>query len=163
MNSVKSSATPRQVFEQFLRTKHLKLTRPRISVMKTALEGRKHFEPEQLVHDLRTDAVSRATVYRTLALLLESGLLREVIEDRGRRIYEPMHGLPHHDHLVCVGCGRIIEFTNPTIERLQDAVCRRFGFEPVSHLHQIMGYCKTCRRTGPGRPRPERAAGKRPA
>lgn len=141
-----SPESPRAAFEAFLRGKRLKLTKPRMSVMESALTAKRHFEPEELVSTLRDKAVSRATVYRTLALLLEGGLLREVIEDRGRRIYEPMHGMPHHDHLVCVGCGEIIEFTNPRIEALQEAVCRHYGFEPVSHLHQIMGYCRRCRR-----------------
>lgn len=140
------TASARNAFEQFLKRKHLKLTRPRLSVLDTALSARRHFEPEELVADLRAKAVSRATVYRTLALLLESGLLKEVIETNGRRIYEPIHGLPHHDHLVCLGCGRIIEFMNSRIEALQEQVCRKFGFRIVSHLHQIMGYCRTCAR-----------------
>lgn len=141
------SETPREAFEKFLRTKRLKLTRPRLSVLASAL-GERHFEPEALVTNLRAKAVSRATVYRTLALLLESGLLKEVIETHGRRIYEPMHGLPHHDHLVCLGCGRIIEFVDSTIESRQDAICRKFGFRTISHLHQIMGYCKKCEQRG---------------
>lgn len=138
--------TSRQAFESFLRQKNLKLTQPRLSVLETALSAKRHFEPEELVADLRAKAVSRATVYRTLALLLESGLLKEVIETNGHRIYEPMHGLPHHDHLVCLGCGKIIEFMNPKIEKLQEAVCRRFKFRIVSHMHQIMGYCLKCSR-----------------
>ncbi len=141
--------SPREAFELFLKRKHLKLTRPRLSVLETAVSARRHFEPEELVSDLRAKAVSRATVYRTLALLLESGLLKEVFEKDGQRIYEPMHGLPHHDHLVCLGCGKIIEFVDDRIEKRQDAVCRKFGFRIVSHMHQIMGYCRRCERKRP--------------
>ena len=67
-----------------------------------------------------------------------------------RTFYEPEFGRRHHEHLVCLSCGKILEFIQDEIERLQDQVCRKHGFRPLSHTLQIQGICKTCRRGGRG-------------
>lgn len=133
-------------FKAHLKRKMLRSTRQRSKVTDYALSRRGHFTAEQLHGELarRRAGVSRATVYRTLALLVDAGLLREAMDSQGGVRFEPAFG--HHDHLVCVSCGKVIEFHNPTIESLQRRVCSRHEFAPVDHRLQIAGYCRDCAR-----------------
>jgi Fur family ferric uptake transcriptional regulator len=88
--------------------------------------------------------VSRATVYRALGLLQEGGFVKSLDTGRGELMYEHTLGHRHHDHMVCVECGRIEEFHDGRIEALQREACRRKGFELVSHDHRLLGYCRAC-------------------
>ena len=87
--------------------------------------------------------VSRATVYRTLNILKEMGLVNEVIKYRNKTIYE-ISLKQHHDHLICTKCGSIIEFSEEEIEKLQDKICKEYGFKPETHRLEIFGICKNC-------------------
>ena len=108
------------------------------------------------------DALERGAASRTLALLVQAGLLDEHDFERGHKLYERATNRAHHDHLICVSCSRIVEFHNDAIEELQEQVARDHDFEMVSHTHQIFGFCPRCRREGaksrpgasarPGRP-----------
>ncbi|MBI3099438.1 MAG: transcriptional repressor [Planctomycetes bacterium] len=137
-------------FEKFLRGRGLKLTRPRWVILEAALDRRDHFSADELADRLRKNPrpVSKASVYRTLALLKESGLLEEHDFGGGRKFYEQALGRTHHDHLVCIGCGQITEFQNPRIEHMQDQVTEREGFVSVFHSLKIFGYCRACRKRG---------------
>ena len=90
--------------------------------------------------------MSRATIYRTLDHLIGSGLVRKTSLDTGQKMsfYENTLDRGHHEHMICLRCHRVIEFTSEEIERLQDALCDRHRFRPVRHTHQIMGYCSRC-------------------
>ena len=90
--------------------------------------------------------VSRATLYRTLSTLEECGILDTHDFGEGRKVYERAVGRPHHDHLFCLRCSRIIEFEEPKIEKLQDQVVARHGFTDVYHSLKIFGYCSSCSR-----------------
>ena len=106
-----------------------------------------HFDADQLIADLQKqqDRVSRATIYRTLDLLLESQLIQTIdLGDRGR-YFEHVHGHDHHDHMICLNCQKVIEFTNLEIERLQDVECEKRGFSIVTHRLEIKGLCKECK------------------
>ena len=89
-------------------------------------------------------SASQATVYRTLAHLKDCGLVREVSRLEGRAQYESAHGQAHHDHMVCVECGHVIEFCDERIEKLQRLICRKHGFEPLDHRMSIRGRCRAC-------------------
>ena len=104
-------------------------------------------------------AVSRATVYRTLGLLQEGGFVESLDAGRGELVYEHVLGHRHHDHMVCLGCGRIEEFHDERIEALQVEACARKGFELVSHDHRLMGYCKSCARGRRAQPHEDAAGG----
>lgn len=91
--------------------------------------------------------IGLATVYRTLQLFKENGLIAERHFGERWRRYENMGGR-HHDHLVCLGCGRVTEFQEADIEKLQDKVARNHGFTPVTHRMELYGYCRSCRREG---------------
>ena len=105
-----------------------------------------HFEPEELLLRLRNKGltVSRASVYRTLPLLVESGVIEEAIYKDRKTRYERCMEKQHHDHMICTSCGRIIEFVSQPIETLQEEVCRRYGFLPYSHTLEIRGLCHEC-------------------
>lgn len=142
----------RDAFEAFLGSRGLRLTPERNRILRVVAGSAGHFSPDELVGWLKRGRgpVSRATVYRTIELMLEAGLVNRVeLGSLGVR-YERDFGREHHDHLACLGCGRLFEFTSAEIERLQDEICRENDFEPVRHLHRIMGLCRTCRDAGPG-------------
>jgi Fur family ferric uptake transcriptional regulator len=141
-----------EVFSEYLREQGLKLTSQREVLLRRVLRIKKHFSAEQLFESLRDEGagISKATVYRTLTLLVESGLLAEHDFERGHKLYERASHQCHHDHLICVGCGRIVEFHNEEIERLQEEIAGRFEFAMVSHTHQIFGQCAVCQ--GQGKP-----------
>ena len=89
-------------------------------------------------------SIGLATVYRTLRLFVEAGIASERRFQEGVTRYEPQQ--PHHDHLICVRCGRIVEFENDAIERLQDEIAAHHGFTLLSHRHELYGACEACRR-----------------
>ncbi len=93
-------------------------------------------------------ALSCATVYRTLPLFVQSGIIRETLRWKGRARFEPAWGRGHHDHLECLSCGRILEFFDEELESLQDRVCRKHRFSPVDHRLGIRGYCAACEQKG---------------
>ncbi|HEX67741.1 MAG TPA: transcriptional repressor [bacterium] len=132
-------------FRLFLREKGLKFTPERRKIAEEIFSFHDHFDAETLYRRLKRE-VSLATIYRTLPLLRESGLIREVLRCQGRGVFESVWGHPHHDHLICIRCGKIIEFEDERIEKLQEEVCRKFGFQPVEHRLGIKGYCKECQK-----------------
>jgi len=133
-------------FAEFLRGAGLKMTSARRSVLEEVFHCHDHFDADELYLRLkeRHAKASRATVYRTLTLLVSSGLVRKMDLGDGRSTYEHVLGHPHHDHLVCVKCGCILEFHHSGIEELQMQVCRDFDFKMLSHTQQIYGICKKC-------------------
>jgi Fur family ferric uptake transcriptional regulator len=137
-------------FAEYLAKNRLKMTRERRAILDKVLGLRGHFDVEQLLTLLHESglAVSRATLYRTLPRLVEAGLVHKVEMAEGQARYEPMVGRHHHDHMVCLGCGTIVEFESRDIERLQDEVCHRKKFRMTDHTHQIRGYCERCDRAG---------------
>ena len=147
-------------FREYLQSKKLKFTPERQAILNKAFTSHKHFEAEDLLLEMRQGGqrVSKATIYRTLSLLVKCGLLREVIFGEKHSHYEHIHDGEHHDHLVCSGCGKIIEFTEEGIERLQDEVCRRHNFKPESHRLQIQGLCQDCQRLNTDQPASGRLA-----
>jgi Fur family ferric uptake transcriptional regulator len=133
-------------FRDYIQSRGLKFTPEREAILKHVFENRGHFEAEELLIDMRKNRkrVSKATIYRTLALLVKSGLLREVIFGEKHAHYEHVYGCNHHEHLVCIKCGKIIEFSDEEIEKFQDEVCVKNKFKPESHRFQITGYCEDC-------------------
>jgi Fur family ferric uptake transcriptional regulator len=142
---VEVSGSPEEKFREFLEIREEKLTEPRRILVRHIFDSHKHFDADELVADLRTAGrrVSRSTVYRTLRLLVEAGLLRE-LRLTNRTAYEHDYGYPSHDHLHCTECNRIVEFRNDEIRQLSEAVSREHGFRPVGHRFVITGVCPTC-------------------
>ena len=139
-------------FREYLTEAGLRCTSERRLILEEVFRRHDHFEAEDIVLGLRGTGVrvSRASVYRTLPLLVESGLLRQVHSDEKHGHYEHIFGHDHHDHLICARCGNTIEFKDEGIEKLQDRVCARHGFTPANHRLEIHGICAACSREGGG-------------
>jgi len=137
---------PATLFADYLADRSLKMTRGRREILDQLLAVRGHFDAESLLQMLRKSGrrVSRATLYRTLGRLVESGLVHKIEMAGGQARYEPMFGRGHHDHMVCLSCGSIVEFESKRIEKIQEAICRRKKFSMTGHSHQIHGHCAAC-------------------
>jgi len=144
------------IFQEYLKTRGLKLTSQRNVIAKKVLGTHKHFSAEELLSDLKGEKrrISKATVYRTLALLEESNLINSIDFQRGYKFYEHTHlaGHEHHEHIVCIECFKVIEFTDPELETFHDRIARRLGFQVVSHTYKIFGVCQACVARGKGVP-----------
>lgn len=134
-------------FREFLEIRGEKLTEPRRVLVRHIFSTHKHFDADELVADLQREGrrVSRATVYRTLRLLVEAGLLRE-LRLTNRTAYEHDFGYPSHDHLHCTECNTVIEFNNEQVRRLREAVSLEHGFQATGHRFMITGTCLACSR-----------------
>lgn len=139
-------SNPQKVFQQYLESKGLKLTKQRTGILEYLLRAKDHATPEQIYRDLnqKDASLGRATVFRTLHLLEEAGFVGKILFANGRHGYEHQFSRPHHDHMICVDCQEVIEFSNATIERLQEQISRQFGFAPLWHRHEIFGKCRKC-------------------
>jgi Fur family ferric uptake transcriptional regulator len=112
-----------------------------------------HRRAEEILSDVRalSPKVSLATVYRTLKLLQEHGLAESHNFQDGQAFFEPSLGDGgHHDHLICTSCGHILEFVNPTIEKLQIKVAKDHGFLITNHKMELYGLCGKCQNSPPG-------------
>jgi len=150
-------------FGRFLAGKGLRYTSERRAVVDAVFEKHRHFEADDLLLWARAkeSRVSRATIYRTLELLVNSGLVRQMtFGDKTAQHYEQVLGIPHHDHLICLACGRVQEVFSADLEREQDALCERHGFEVHHHNLEVFGLCRRCRAACPRRlPRRGRSPG----
>jgi len=133
-------------FETFLRGRALRMTSQRRAILELAWGTHEHFTAEDMYAWARNlDAsVSRATVYRTLSLLVEGAFLATLDRGHGQTLYEHILGHRHHDHMVCLVCGKIIEFLNEEIERLQDEVAAKHQFTITQHTLRLEGCCMRC-------------------
>ena len=142
------------IFQEYLKTRGLKLTSQRNVIAKKVLGTHKHFSAEELLEDLKGEKrhISKATVYRTLALLEESNLINSIDFQRGYKFYEHtcLAGHEHHEHLVCIECFKVIEFTDPELETFHDRIARKHGFQVASHTYKIFGVCASCAARGRG-------------
>ncbi len=133
-------------FREFLNEYNHPVTPQRLRVAELLFGTHDHISVDEIVQRLRVggDTVGKATVYRTLDLLLKAGLIREHDFGEGFRRYEPCPARPHHEHLVCVRCGKVIEFESAAFERLQADVANLHRFEPSHHKVEIYGKCEEC-------------------
>jgi Fur family ferric uptake transcriptional regulator len=140
-------------FEQFLHRKELRLTEARAAIVEAALAREGHYPIEDLIADLKARGIrgSKATVYRTLPLLDEAGILQPAIIAADSKSYETTFGRVHHDHLLCSGCGKVVEFEFEAFEILQRDVATKHGYRLEGHHHELVGRCPEClAKEGPG-------------
>jgi len=133
-------------FKDALRKEGLKVTPQRIAVLEEIIKDKGHRESEDVYMAIKTRKthVSRATVYRTLDILVQNGFARKLNLGDGRARYEPKIDSPHHDHMICNNCGKIIEFVNHEIEKIQEEIAKHHQFKLQQHIHQLFGICKEC-------------------
>jgi Fur family ferric uptake transcriptional regulator len=154
LEKVEVAQTPRQRFEEFLQSRGKRITQPRRTIIEQVFSHHEHFDADELLAQLRTSGqgrkVGRATVYRTLQELEDSGLLRKMTLG-GRAVYEHDYGYPQHDHLYCQKCEKLIEFSSDEVKQIRDAVAREHQFRVLGHRLIINGICSECSR--PARPK----------
>jgi Fur family ferric uptake transcriptional regulator len=136
---------------------HLRLTRQRCEVFDVFTGMARHVTAEEVYREVlkKDPQVGLSTIYRTLNLFCRFGLAEARQFGDGHTRYDPVYNKHHHDHLICTGCGRITEFENQHIERLQEQVARRHHFHIREHKLELYGLCAGCggreaRRTGQG-------------
>ncbi len=137
-------------FKDYIVSKGLKFTPERKAILSQVFACHRHFDTEMLYEKLRQREgnISRATIYRTLPLLVESGLIKETLRSEEKINYEHIYGHEHHDHMLCIKCGKVIEFRDDRMEKLQYALCKKYGFKPQEYRLGIRGYCKKCKLVG---------------
>ncbi len=137
-------------FREFLVTKGMRLTSERETVVTAVYATHEHFDADLWVEKLErrkgAPRASRSTVYRTLRLLEEAGLIRKVARANDREVYEHDYGYPQHDHLICKKCGEMTEFPNEAIAEVLEKVAADHGFRMSGHRLEVEGICATCSR-----------------
>jgi len=138
-------------FVEFLAQRNLRLTAPRRAIIETVFSTRQHFTAEQLLEwsRRRDPSVSKATVYRTLPLLTESGLVHEMDFGKDYKFYDPNYAEhPQHNHIICQDCQKIVEFESDKLEQLENEISRRLGFSIQAQRLQITASCEEFKKRG---------------
>ena len=134
----------RAALSAYLEAKSLKHTRQRDVILDAFLDAKGHVTSEELYQIVRAmnPNIGYTTVYRTMKLLVDAGIAQERHFDDGVARYEIEH--EHHDHLVCLECGKIVEFESPLIEATQEQIAAEHQFILKRHRHELYGYCAHC-------------------
>jgi Fur family transcriptional regulator, ferric uptake regulator len=134
-------------FARYLRDHNLPVTPQRLSIAEIVLGSDAHLSAEEVRRALATRgaAAGTATVYRTLELLVKSGLAVERDFEEGFRRYEAARGIPQHEHLLCTQCGRVEEFRDERLERMTTLIAEAHDFSRQRHRLVIYGLCAACR------------------
>lgn len=139
-------AKEKEILLEHIQKAGLRRTSQRDLIMEIFLRTEDHLTSEDLYWLVQKEdpTVGHTTVYRTLKLLTEAGLAREVRFGDNKTYYEHHYNHAHHDHMICTECGQVIEFLSPDIESLQDQMADKFGFRPTHHSLRMWGICKEC-------------------
>jgi|TARA_B100000745_G_scaffold137036_1_gene89555 Fe2+ or Zn2+ uptake regulation protein len=129
-----------------LKKEGLRYTQQRQSVWDELCATNDHRDAEEIYLAIRQSGlnVSRATVYRTIDVLVKNKMVRKLELGDGRARYEHKVNATHHDHLICIQCGKIEEFMDEVIESRQDEIVKKFGYKLVRHIHQLFIICSEC-------------------
>ena len=141
----------REAFRAYLREHNLPVTEQRLAIADAVLGTERHLSAEEVAMELRKDGATAgtATVYRTLEVLVKSGLVVERDFGEGFKRYEAARGVPHHEHLLCTSCGRVTEFRDERLERMTTLLAEAHDFTRQRHRLVIYGLCGNCRRGEP--------------
>jgi Fur family transcriptional regulator, ferric uptake regulator len=141
----------REAFRTYLREHNLPVTEQRLAIADAVLGTDRHLSAEDVARELRKDGATAgtATVYRTLEVLVRSGLVVERDFGEGFKRYEAARGVPHHEHLICTTCGTVTEFRDERLERMTTLLAEAHDFTRQRHRLVIYGLCGNCRRGQP--------------
>ena len=128
-----------EILKSVLKKERLRLTGQRIAIWNQIRNSKKHMDVEEIFSLLKTKKkiVSRATIYRTLDVLVKNRLIRKMDVGDGYSLYEPRLDNDHHDHMICEDTGDIIEFFSEELELLQEKIARKHGYKVIRHTHQL--------------------------
>lgn len=140
-------------FQDYLRSRGKRYTPEREAILETVLDLKSdmtpssHFTPEDVARALRRRGLrmSVVTVYRNLPVFCDAGILRRTCLSSRENLYEVVRGHGSHDHLICIECGKVVEFEYDAFRVLQKAVAEGYGFAPRGHHLEILGVCPACR------------------
>jgi Fur family ferric uptake transcriptional regulator len=136
---------PQELWRRYLKAKGLNVTRARQQILAEVTNWPAHFDAAQLWMKLSAARIAPATIYRTLDLLVEAGLVRKLQLNPNRAQYEALLGHRHHDHLVCTRCGAVSEFSDGRLEERLAELPEELGHLSQRHELTIYGLCPTCR------------------
>jgi Fur family ferric uptake transcriptional regulator len=137
----------KETFRNYILEKGLRNSRQREAILDVFFSAEKHITVEELFNMMKKTVpeIGYATVHRNLSLLCECGLADEIKIGKQKARYEPKFGHEHHDHLICIKCGKFIEVNDTKIESLQDKLAAANDFIPVRHKLEIYGICNKCK------------------
>jgi Fur family ferric uptake transcriptional regulator len=133
-----------QKLRRHLKENDLRFTNERLTILEEIFTFPSHFDAEQLFIHIRKkhNHISRATVYRTLELLYQIGIIKKETLGQDFASYELDFNVPHHDHMICLECGKVVEFLDDVIEKRQQEISENYGMEMIRHQLQIFVRCK---------------------
>lgn len=136
------------ILQEYLKYNSLKQSKQRAEILDLFLGSHRHLTANELFREVhKKDAsIGYVTVYRTLKLLCECGLCRQLKLEDGIARFEKQTGHEHHDHLVCTKCGKVVEVLDHTIERHQERLFKKYGFYPQRHRMELYGVCRNCKK-----------------
>lgn len=140
-----------EIFKEFIRSRGLRQTPERENIVLEIFRKREHFDVDELFLRLLAQGkkISKASIYRTLPLLVDCGLIREVNFIDGHWHYEQIYGQPHHCHLRCLNCGALVEFEEPLMRAVEQKLAANHGYQITQHVLEVQGYCPACQKTTP--------------
>ena len=146
LNNNRAVMDPINKFRAYIKAQGLRKTPERETIIEEIFSIHDHFDVDELFLRLRNKKkrISKASLYRTIPLLIESGLIKEVFFDNGHLHYEQIYGHKHHCHLRCANCGKIVEFADDTVAKIQDRISKKYGFVITAHRFELIGYCPQC-------------------
>ncbi|MDR1166018.1 MAG: transcriptional repressor [Deltaproteobacteria bacterium] len=134
-----------EAFRKYLKNHGFRVTREREAIAESILRNHEHFDVDELFMSLRSKKpISKASIYRAIPLMIQSGLLAEVYLEDGHMHYEKVYGRELHSHLRCLNCRRVLEFSAPELAQVEKRICRQEGFKSVGNKFEIWGYCSNC-------------------
>lgn len=142
------SALAKENFTNYLKSESYRITPERFVILEAVMNYDGHFDADELFFQVKTSGqkVSRATVYNTLDLLQDCGIISKYRFGENHSRYEKAFGRPHHHHLICLECGDIIEFVNERVEKIQKEVSTENKFKVQTSTLQIFGTCEKCQK-----------------
>ncbi|OAG28437.1 Fur family transcriptional regulator [Thermodesulfatator autotrophicus] len=137
--------SPLEVFKEYIRRKGLRYTPERETIVREIFSLKGHFDVDELYLRLRNkgEKLSKASIYRTIPLLIDCGLLQEVYHEDGHMHYEPASSYPH-GHIRCLECRKVEEFEDDRIKEIQQDIVKKYGYRITSVRFEMLGYCQEC-------------------
>ena len=128
-----------EILIDILRSEGLRYTAQRQAIWDEISKSNEHRDAEDIYLELKSNGVqvSRATVYRTIDVLVKNRLVRKMDVGDGRSLFEPRLDDKHHDHMICLETGDIVEFFDEELENLQEKIAEKYGYKVIRHVHQL--------------------------
>ena len=138
--------SPLEIFRKYIKGKGLRNTPERETIIREIFSVHDHFDVDALFFRMKDQKhkISKASIYRTIPLLIESGLIKDVFFEDGHLHYEPIYGYGHHCHLRCIHCGKVIEFVEEKMNTIIDRLSQKHNFNILHHRLDFTGYCSEC-------------------